>query len=168
MTMSETPKGPLRYRLYYGLMNFAFVVIVLTLCLAIAGTAFGIEVSDIPPVIYYLPPILIWPVTYGIVPFLIVLSSMRDEYAEILWKRSIAQLIVLTTVLPPLVFTTVWFISIVILEGDVSNWNGHRPDWLLDPMIEEQYRLGTVIEFWQMFTFAFVILFQFNRWRDSG
>ncbi|NNC52499.1 MAG: hypothetical protein HKO08_05610 [Erythrobacter sp.] len=167
MTEVKTSRGPLRYRIYYRLMDLALAINLLGICAVVVGTASGLEVEDIPPVIYYLPPILIWPITYVVVPLLIVLSSMRDEYAELLWKRTIAQLMIITAVLPPLIYAVIWFISIVIIQGDVANWNGYRPDWLLDPLLAEKWRLGVILEFWQAFTLGFVILFQWNRWRDS-
>lgn len=160
-------KEPFRFRLYYRLMDLVLLIYAFAILFTIVGEAIALEPEELPAVVFYGVPLLLWPVFYVVVPVLIVARSLRDEYADLLWKRTIAQLMMLTAVIPPLLFASIWFISIVILGGDVANWDGYRPDWLLDPIMKEVYRLGTIMEFWQVFTLGFVFLFQFNRWRDS-
>lgn len=166
-TKATKGHGPLLYRLYFRLMDIAFAMNVLALSFGVVGAAIGLEAPDLHPLVYYGIPILYWPINYIIAPLLIVNSSMRDEYADILWKRTIAQVMVIAAVLPPIVWALIWFVSIFIIQGDLANWKGYRPDWLLDPLMEESYRLLTIMFVWQGFVLGFVFLFQWNRWRDS-
>lgn len=164
MTKSETPKGPLRYRLYYGLMNAALVYLIFAHTLI---TAFGVMPTDVHPAILVVIRSVLVLFQLVIVPLLIILPWWRDEYADMLWKRTMVHLAFLMTIIPPLFMFAVQFISTVFIQGDLENWGGNRPDWLLDPLLKETWTLKAAWDIWLIFTGAFVVLFQFNRWRDS-
>lgn len=165
---SSLGKEPLRFRLYYRLMDVSLVTILLAILLGVSIRAAGIDPESLPIIIAVGVPLIIYLVNYVIIPVLILVSKLRDEYADLLWKRTVAQLTVLTVLIPPIVSALIWFLYLVILDGNPeANWGGNRPDWLLDPIYAEEVRLYTVLEIWGYYTLGFVILFQFNRWRDS-
>ena len=165
---TSSRKEPLRFRLYYRLMDLALVVYLVALAMAISVALSGTDPSTFPLIIQFGVPVIVAIVVYLILPVLIVASKLRDEYAELLWKRTVSQLTVLAVLLPPIVSAILWFVFLVVLKGDPeANWGGNRPDWLMDPIYAEDRRLYVVLDVWSYYTFGFVLLFQFNRWRDS-
>lgn len=164
MSEQAQPKGPLRYRLFYGLMNAALVYMIFAHALI---TVFGVMPTDLHSAISVVIRGVLVLFQLVIVPLLIILPWWRDEYADLLWKRTMVQLAFLMTIVPPLLMFAVQFISTVLIQGDLDNWGGNRPDWLLDPLLGETWTLKAAWDIWLIFTGAFVALFQFNRWRDS-
>ena len=164
MTDLSASNEPVKYRVYYWLMNAALVYEIFAHSFI---TAYGVMPGDLDPLIEGLIRTVLVIFQLLIVPLLIIVPWWRDEYAELLWKRAMVQLAVLMTVAPPALLTVITVISEFFIQGDLSNWGGHRPDWLLAPLLEETWVLNTVSNVWVMFTSAFVILFQWNRWRDS-
>lgn len=164
MTDGTMTKDPLRYRLYYWAMNAALVYQIFAHGLI---TIFGAMPNDYDPVVVAVIRAILILFQLVIVPLLIIVPAWRDEYADLLWKRTMVQLAVLMTILPPLLMGSVQLIFAVFIQGDLDNWGGNRPDWLLDPLMEETWVLKTALDVWLVFTSAFVILFQVNRWRDS-
>lgn len=161
---AETSKGPLRYRLYYGVMNAALVYLIFAHALI---TVFGFMPTDLHSATSIVIRGVLVIFQLVIVPLLIILPLWRDEYADLLWKRTMVQLAFLMTLIPPLLILAIQFVSAVFIQGDLDNWGGYRPDWLLDPLLKEVWALKTAGDIWLIFTSAFVFLFQFNRWRDS-
>ena len=157
-------KEPLRFRLYYRLMDLSLVVYLLGLILAFTVQFSELEPSTFPTIIGVGIPVIVQLVTTIVLPVLIVAAKMRDEYADLLWKRTVAQLTVLTVLLPPITMGLLWFLFLVVSGGDPE---ANRPDWLLDQILAEEEWFDTVYGLWRYYTLGFVILFQFNRFRDS-
>lgn len=164
MTDASLQKEPMRYRLYYWLMNAALVYEIFAHALI---TGYGLVPGDLDPLIEGLIRTVLVIFQLMIVPLLIIIPWWRDEYADLLWKRTMVQLAFLMTVVPPALLAVITVISEIFIQGNLSNWGGNRPDWLLDPLLKETWVLNTAFSIWVMFTSAFVVLFQWNRWRDS-
>ncbi|GMN01522.1 hypothetical protein [Erythrobacter sp. MTPC3] len=163
-TDTSTGEGPLRFRLYYRLMDAALIYQVFAHSLI---TIIGFSPTDLHPVLSGVIRAILILFQLVIVPLLIIVPTWRDEYADLLWKRTMVQLAFLMTIIPPFLLLSINFISTVFIQGDLDNWGGNRPDWLLDPLLKEAWVLQTTLYVWLVFTSAFVLLFQFNRWRDS-
>jgi hypothetical protein len=156
-------KEPLRFRLYFPLMDISSAVYVLAVAMAIYMMVTQTDPETLPWVLNIGIAVFVLIVTVIILPVLIVLPWIRDEYAELLWARTVKQLTVLVVLLPPLSFGLLWLLYF-ILSGGVPDPS--RPDWL-DTIYAEHMWFDTVFGLWRYYTLAFVILFQFNRWRDS-
>lgn len=165
MTDTQSSKGPLRYRLYYWLINASFVLnTVALLAFAFLGPERIQELAKEYVVLTIFGGIY---AAFALVDaILIVWSKLRDEYAEILWKKSIDQLAKLITITPIVLFIVPWLMYLAL--GDVKPvWDAIRPFLLTDLLAQEQSIWDSVVDLWTIFTTAFVYLFQWNRWRDS-
>lgn len=156
-------KEPLRFRLYFPLMDFSSAVYLLGVAMAIYMMVTQTDPATIPWILNLGITVFVSIVTVIILPVLIVLPWIRDEYADLVWTRTVKQLTVLVVLLPPLTFGLLWLLYFILLGGDPDP---DRPDWL-DTIYAEQDWFDTIFDLWRYYTLGFVILFQFNRWRDS-
>ncbi len=162
MTQHTARKDPLRYRVYYWLMD---------ICLAFA--AIGLidwiidpyEATERP--LWYLVVGAVVLTFNGFVPlFLMVARFMRDDYTESLWKRSLVVMAYGSAVVPPVLVLGPW-VLFFLLGGDGSL----RPDFYI--AFEDAFYSKTlqpyivVAKVWLTFMLLFVGVFQFLRWRDS-
>ena len=163
MTFEKAKKGrkqtSLRYRAYYRLMDA---------CL-IAGLALIAELL-LPAdwkgnAAYWTVGVFILPLVVIIAPLLIVGRFMRDDYAESLWRRSVAVLTSVTAILPAVFLVVTWPLYF-IMEPDHSAvyYTYYKFFVIIDT--ENPIR-NTVMMGWVAFTTLFVFIFQFLRWKDS-
>ena len=116
--ITSSGNEPLRYRLYYRLMDISSVVYVLAVTMAITVMMTKVDPETFPTIIGIGVPIIVFLVTFLVLPVLIVSSRMRDEYADLLWTRTVKQLTILTVLFPPLMSVLLRILHFVILEGD--------------------------------------------------
>lgn len=160
-TRSLPGEGPLRYRLYFWVMNAALVwqvgAVVLFGVLAFNPTEYAFWAVAATAL-----------VTLGfeliIMPLLVAIPVWRDEYAETLWKRTVYQIATLIAIVVPIMmFTNITFHELI----DLDNFPEPFPSWYREKVFVEVTLFRAIMGFWGNFTLVFVILFQFNRWRDS-
>lgn len=156
-------KEPLRFRLYFPSMDFSSALYLLAVAMAIYMMVTETDPETIPWVINIGIAAFVLIVTVIILPLLIMLPWTRDEYADLLWTRTVKQLTVLVVLLPPLTLGLLWLLYFILSGGDPDP---DRPD-SLDTIYSEYKWFDTVFGLWRYYTLGFVILFQFNRWRDA-
>jgi hypothetical protein len=169
--MTEVPKkrDPFRFRLYYQLMDA---------CLLFAVSTFIILISypNGPPEEASPASILIFFLIVNISAFgslfLLLARFMRDEYAEVLCRRSLVAMAYLGSIVPPIVLIGAWvfyYISLRLLDpaapldGSVTLDAPEYIDWLFKP---ESSPLSVMMNMWGIFLLSYVVVFQFLRWRD--
>ena len=116
--MTSSGNEPLRYRLYYRLMDISSVVYVLAVTMAITVMMTKVDPETFPTIIGIGVPIIVFLVTFLVLPVLIVSSRIRDEYADLLWTRTVKQLTILTVLFSPLMSVLLRILHFVILDGD--------------------------------------------------
>ena len=99
-------------------MDISSVVYVLAVTMAITVMMTKVDPETFPTIIGIGVPIIVFLVTFLVLPVLIVSSRMRDEYADLLWTRTVKQLTILTVLFPPLMSVLLRILHFVILEGD--------------------------------------------------
>lgn len=153
-----------RYRVYFWLMDLSlFFTGIFWISLFLDG-AFGIDI---------MPAGSLWggligiPTILGVTilpTFLILARFMRDEYAELLWKRAAIIMAYILAASPLVLWVLAW--AGTLLEPDhgvifeiyrdsyTALYDGARGTEILDKA-------------WVFFLVLFVIVFQFLRWKDS-
>lgn len=153
--------GPLRFRMYYWMMNTAFVY-------QVGGTII-LDIMGFNPTQYAFwistgSAIFVLICEFLIMPLLVAVPYLRDEYAETLWKRTIYQIArVVALIVPILIAVNITFNVLF----DLDNLPEPFPTWYREGLFAEMNLFRATMGFWGYFTLFFTILFQFNRWRDS-
>lgn len=152
-------KRDMRAKIYFRLMD---------ICLGFAGIGLLDEMLDIlfdrsilpvDSTAYAIVQVFTLFFNFVVPPFLIIAGSMRDEYAEQLWQRSIKVLIYIFAIvplainLPAVIYYQVDPIGIqnsvfALLWTNVNGW-------------------GLIIQVHMAFLLLWVGIFQFLRWRDA-
>jgi len=160
MTDTKTAKGPLRYRLYFWLMDAALIAAIVVWANYIVLLATGINGFGLPLVLQYVLAIPLWPL-FTVVPiFLLLAKFMRDEYAELLWRRTVVVLAYALAIIPLAIVLFAW--AIFYATGQPEDppaafaWTVAEVTW--------GYAIWAA---WTFFMQLFVFIFQFIRWRDS-
>ncbi|MEP3421212.1 MAG: hypothetical protein ABJN35_05730 [Erythrobacter sp.] len=149
--------GSIRYRSYFWLMDLSLLVIVVAFAGTILYQGLGFRPIEISPGTVGVLNV-IYSILGGWVPaILIVTSAIRDEYAEMIWKQTVGHLVWIATISPFAVFIGVW-IAYAIAGGDTP------PVWL-GWLYNDTSPIQILMNVWGMFVVAFVVIFQFNRWR---
>lgn len=158
MTKTQSD-SPLRFRLYFWVMNASFVAIMIGLASEVVEAFTGYDAFGMAET---------WQVVIGTplailsilapVP-LIAIRAWRDEYAESVWKRTVGLMAVVFAVGPFLlgIFLT---IAYAIIGGEEA------PAWL-DSIYGERRPVLIIFFTWYVFNAAFVVIFQIVRWWDS-
>ena len=158
MTASQTGNAPLRFRLYFWLMNLSLAASVLIAVSFIPGAAPSAPDGEIPT----------WYVVYGYVilfcvffftPLLILGRFMRDEYAEQLFRRTTDVLVYVSVAVPFVIFLAATVVYAVTQAPEApypfSLFMGETTWW------------NAMSQSWKIFCMLFVFIFQFLRWKDS-
>lgn len=162
MTKSNASKTPAmrakRTRLYFRFMDlclfFALLVIVSTIL------DFGMGIDMMPTGTWY-GAILAIPsiICMTILPtFLIWARFMRDEYAEMLWQRTMVIVGYAAATLPMVILLGAWF-----TYWAIDRQNRGALSFLKEEVLVYSF-LGVS---WSVFMLVFVCTFQFLRWKDS-
>lgn len=161
MQISEKSRKALRYRAYFWLMNASLVAVVYGAIELGIELTYDYDISELLPEpirsvfgAYVAFFVLVVPV------FLICARFMRDEYCEQLWKRSFVVLAYITAIAPLTYLAAYW--SLFYALGQPKP----LPPFLAWP--EQEVAMGFAVFFpWISYMMAFVIVFQFLRWRDA-
>ena len=167
MTADKTPPrrshNPIRYRLYFWLMDAATVAIlaaVATFIWPLPGDVDGYTPAWVDVVMYLLVFMT------GIVPVVLICAkSMRDDYAEAIWRRTMLVIGVLAAVVP-LVLNVALNLTSALYSPDGGIV--HRAYYRVFYFIEQDLNARDgMLGAWLAFLVAFVVVFQFLRWKDS-
>ncbi len=115
MSRAAKSASPLKYRLYFWLMDAATVAILAglaTLIWPLPGDINGYSPQRVQ--------IVMWPLAFmaSVVPvFLITASFMRDDYADGIWRRTMMVIGVLAAVVP-LVLNTAYRMTATLYSPD--------------------------------------------------
>ena len=159
MNNTANARDPLRYRFYYWVLNANLVAMLIGIIFRTAEFLIGLDPEQFPvPIQIIVGPLLVVFIYIASI-LLIAVSWWRDEYVETLWKRTVGQVVLFFTIVPPILMVFVLIVYFVSGGEDGPDW----PKWLFDD--ERPILLLTYI--WEAFVIAFVVLLQINRWRDS-
>lgn len=164
MTETMTAKDPLRHRRYYWAMNAALVWQI-TRAILLYGLGFNWSESAF----WVDATLAIIGLTFGfmLMPLLVALPFWRDEYADMLWKRTVYQIATLFAVfIPIMMFSNIAMHTLMELD-DLPTGLRVGVDWYIDGIFADVTVFRSIMGFWGHFTLVFVLFFQFNRWRDS-
>lgn len=159
-------KDPLRYRAYYWTMNAAFVYQAgFTLVIdVLVINVFGIGADQVPAVVVQTVSLTTLFFETVVMPLLLAVPFWRDEYAETLWKRTVYQIVTLAALIVPIMlFSNIMFFTLV----GPDNFPVAFANWYRETLFVELNFFRAVMGVFGYFTLVFVLLFQFNRWRDS-
>lgn len=157
---SVTPSARATHvRLYFRLMDVCLLFAGLGLADHLLGKFFDRSILPHGSTAYVVVGVVTVFFNFFMPPFLIVARFMRDEYAELLWTRSIAVLAYIFAMLPLLMMLVVWCINMTKpLGGQVG-----PATYLFGDISAGKL----VITTWMAFLLLWVGIFQFLRWRDS-
>jgi hypothetical protein len=169
--MTDVPikRDPVRFRLYYRLMDVSLFFALPTI-LTLISSPDGPPKDASPAFILLLQVIIIFSL-FGSM-FLLLARFMRDEYAEGLWRRSLVVMGYLGAVVPPVVGIGQWIIYLIALrlidpaaplDGSVYLDAPEYIDWFFKPEVSPFYM---IMQMWAIFMLSYVVIFQFLRWRD--
>ena len=161
--MNDTNRPePLRYRLYYRLMDVCLIATLIFVTEALFLGLFGLSVFDtsIPQMIK--TGLTLFVVAFVMIgPFILFAAKfMRDDYAEQLWRRSVVVLAYGVALIPLALFI------IFNIAQDILGVDGSKeffPAWVLAKweIVRTIFILGLA------YVLMFVLVFQFLRWRDT-
>ncbi len=148
-----------RARIYFRLMDIMLVLGVLGLAQYLAEKIGGIVwMEESNP--YFLPLAIIAATLNFIMPmFLLMARFMRDEYAQLLWQRTISVLAYFVA------FTPFAILVGVTVSRFVMSRNSYVLLYEFWTATEQRYEL--LMSTWMAYMLLFVAIFQFLRWRDA-
>lgn len=152
-------EGRLRYRLYFWLMDASLVGVVIFFASVLFQAATGLEFFGLPPMLGLVSGVVLMALIFLIPLILIIGRPLRDEYAEILWRRTIAPLVVIMSTSPLLYIVIGW----TLYAAQIDPKSSAALAWLY----EQQSGFEAISGAWALLNMLFVAIFQFLRWRDS-
>lgn len=160
MTEQVQPKGPLRYRLYYRLMDLCLITIIIWILEIISLSIWGEASFGLTGAFDAVFTLLL--VAFGMVcPFVLLMAKfMRDEYAQQLWERAVIVLAYGVGLLP-LIFLVIFNIADTVFGQ--AGAEELYPAWAL----VEWRIVNTFYVLCLIYMLLFVSVFQFLRWGES-
>jgi hypothetical protein len=148
-----------RARLYFRLMDITFVLAVVGFSVFVIEDIIGITLLERSHPVHFPLSIFFSFMNFLMPAFLLVARFMRDEYAELLWQRSIAMMAYVVAIIPAFLM-----IGAIILEMSGAK----KPVGFYAFLYYEKASIMAVIGVsWMAYMLLFVAIFQFVRWRDS-
>ena len=159
MQLSKSSSGQLRYRLYFWMMDASLIGVIIFFASVIFQTLTEKVAFGLPPLASSILGMIVLLLILPLPLVVIIAKPLRDEYASLLWQRTIGPLVVFMSTTPLIFFTSLWvFYAISVDPKEVPALS-----WLYD----EQSYVEAVTGAWLIFNMLFVLIFQFIRWRDS-
>lgn len=148
-----------RARVYFRLMDIVLVLSLLGFAEFLLDKIGGIILIEKSNPIY--PPVAFF---FGfmnfIVPlFLILARFMRDEYAELLWRRTAVVVAYMLALAPWVIVASMW--AYYFATG------ARMRESPFAPLVIPQEPVQVIWLCWLVFMLLFVAIFQFLRWRDG-
>lgn len=148
-----------RARAYFRLMDIVLVLSLMGFIEFLLDNVFDvILIPKSSPI--YLPVSIFFIFMNFIMPwFLILARFMRDEYAELLWRRTAAVAAYALALAPVFVLMGFW-ISYFLTGKRVS-------ESVFAPLVEPTEAFQVIWFCWLGYMLLFVAIFQFLRWHDA-
>ncbi|WP_128892564.1 hypothetical protein [Erythrobacter sp. HKB08] len=158
-------KEALRYRAYIWLMNLALLVTFAWILEIIVRRSTGIPGLGLTGTADFIAFLIVQVCSFVLPFFLMLFRFMRDDYTEMLWKRSVVVLAYLVAIFP-IAFAAVAWSAELGLPKDGGAYAAWRT--IYEPFIAPGAPADYVVSMaWKYYMAAFVIIFQFLRWWDS-
>lgn len=148
----------LRYRLYFWLMDACLVGTLFVAAEHIFTRLTGGFAWEVYPTWYFAVGLFMLFLSFGLAPFLILARFIRDEYAELLWKRTATIVVCIVAIAPYAFYLGAWAAHFVFGTADFFPFDAELTDTRFHSAL---FRVGSLI------LGTFVVVFQFLRWRDS-
>ena len=150
---------PLRYRLYFWLMNLCLAASVLILGSTVPALAPSQNADGSTPSWYLAYGSMLIFFVFFVTPLLVFARFMRDEYAEELFRRSTIVVVYVAIAVPFLIFAAATLVYLVTLAPEAP--------WPFSLFMGETTWWSALAQPYKAFCILFVFIFQFLRWRDS-
>lgn len=158
MTEARKPRKQLRFRVYFWLMDICLIFAGVGLADYLLDNVFGIEFNR-DSRLYFAFGVVIVTFNFFVPFFLFVSGFMRDEYAELLFRRTIVKLAYVVAIGPVAIMMSGWIYYLVARTPTADG-----PFFFL-------YSTGDyfalLARLWMSYMLLFIGIFQFLRWRDS-
>lgn len=148
----------LRYRLYFWLMDACLLGTIFVAAEHIFTRTTGGFDWEVYPTWYFVLGLVMLFLAYGLAPILILARFMRDEYAELLWKRTAVIIVYIVAIAPYALYLGAWTAHFTVGNADFFPFDAELSDTRFHSAL---FRVGSLV------LGAFVIVFQFLRWKDS-
>jgi hypothetical protein len=159
MTNATSGNRAKRARVYFRLMDVTFFLAILGFSEFLLDKVFGIILIQTTSPLY--PPVSTFMIFMNfLMPLFLVLARfMRDEYAELLWRRTAVVFAYAIAIIPFIIQIVGWLVYLTRGEEGVRR----HLKILLVPT--QPYFVIAVA--WMAFMLLFVAIFRVLRWRDG-
>lgn len=158
-------QGKLRYRAYIWLMNLALIVTFAWMLEVVVRKTWGIAGLGLTGTADAIAFLVVQICSFVLPFFLMLFRFMRDDYTEMLWKRSVVVLAYMVAIFPIFSALVAWGMELG-LPKDGNAYAAWRT--MYEPFKSASAPADYVVSMaWKYYMAAFVIVFQFLRWRDS-
>lgn len=159
-TGHEGKRGEWRLRLYFWLMDSSLFVMLMLVISIVLGMIGVLEPDTFSGAVNAWIG-LFFGLFVSLIPFFLIFAKfMRDEYAELLFRRTMQVLAYLMVLTPFIYYVVAWTNFFVTGQPD------EPPAWLAWASSETKWGL-VLFYFWHAYLVAFVLVFQFLRLKDS-
>lgn len=158
MNEAKSATNKLRYKAYFWLLNVCLVGVVIGLVDQVIDNKFGYSVTNMGAPWFFLVAVPLWLFSFAVPLFLMVAKFMRDEYAELLWRRTLVILAYIVGITPIVLYVAAWLAYWLLDQGEAGIFS-----FLYSKMDFAIYMQRS----WMWFMALFVGIFQFLRWKDS-
>jgi hypothetical protein len=148
-----------RARIYFRLMDIMLVLSLMGFTEFLLDKVGGIILIPATSPIYPLVSTFFYTMNFFVPTFLILARFMRDEYAELLWRRTATALVYVSAIAPFGLLAIGW-VSFLITGQRVSQG-------AVRFLAESMEFFDAVVVIWMVFMLLFVAIFQLLRWRDA-
>lgn len=152
------------YRLYYQLMTASMFAFLFMLGYGVLEAATGIEGLRLPENLVFIAVGIAYGLGSAGVLFLIIARFMRDDYAETLWKRTVAILAYIVAITPVALVALAWIAELSLPEGSTAFTLWHD---FYRRLHEGGQGTKILTAVWHIYNLLFVVIFQLLRWKDS-
>jgi hypothetical protein len=158
MTENQKVRKQLRFRIFFWLMDICLIFAGIGLADHLLKVVFGIE-FDAKSQPYFAIGVVVITFNFFVPIFLFVSGFMRDEYAELLFQRTISKLAFVVAIGPVVIIISGW---VHFLITDTPTLDGP-----FNFLYSKGNRFELLARLWMSYMLLFVGIFQFLRWRDS-
>lgn len=164
-TATSKSGDALRYRAYLWLMNLALVVTFAWILEIIVRRTTGVPALGLTGTADFIAFLIVQICSFILPFFLMLFRFMRDDYTEMLWKRSVVVLAYVVAILPIAGAAIAWGAELGLPKDSAAyaSWRSFYEPFKA-PGAPAVYVVSMA---WKYYMSAFIIIFQILRWQDS-